>query len=324
MYAQLEDGSALYRVRSNGDTIPSEWYSAGYVFQIYAAPDTSCVTNYTITGFKRNGARLPLRLWKIDRIVNAPEDLLGFNSRTVDVKLAAGDTLSFYRELAWKDPRHNFQDTTNYHSFDTLTYAVELVRAADSVRLALLDSMGVLPRVAPGAPAIHGTRPIMALVKYAVPATLGGTRAFVRVRARARGAGDYNFTRLEKPSVALWLRLADPYWIHYLTEWGQVYGKPSMHDAGGRDDAGTRLAIRLAGGSDRNASIDFATAPDGGATAVAVHDASGRLLFYPYSSPASSAASAHADFRFESNGLYLISLLHNGRFVRTVPITIGR
>lgn len=316
-----DDTSSLARINGQGQIFPAEWFVSGYKFQMYA--DSTCETDYEITAFKVNDHRWKLRNWKKRRTINAEADILSYNSRTVDTTLHAGDVVSFARNLSWCDPRVGMTDTNNYKSFDTLTYAVELVRSSDSARIALLDSIGMMPRVTTGAPTIFGMRPIIALVDWTVPASIDSVRAFIRVRVRAHGSGEYHFTRSETIRVHKWRQPPAQVWVDYLKYLGQDYaGKPVVSTTESAATSGL-LAIR-ATGDGNSMTADFATAPNGGSTSVAIYDGAGRLLFSPYSSPASEGRREQITHRFESSGLYIVCLLHDGRLVATRTITMGR
>lgn len=313
-----DDSTTVARRNTRGEIFPAEWFTAGYKYQMYA--DTTCETDYQITGFKVNGRRWRLLHWKGWRIINADAPFLNYNSRTVDTVVHAGDTLSFYRDLSWRNPLTGQTLTNNYLSFDTLTYSVDLNRAADNARIVLLDSIGVLPRVPHGVPIIHGMRPMMAHVKWIVPASLDGERVFLRVRVNHRGAGQYWFTRMEEGTRSKWLAVTDPFWQRYLAYFGQALAKPVLERQAA---AAAMLDVRMMQGSSDAVAITFTTAPDA-PTSLAIHDVAGNLVFFPYSAAVSNGESERVEYRFTSSGVYLISLAHGNRTVSTQTITIGR
>lgn len=175
---------------------------------------------------------MKLRHWAKGRVVNANARLLSFNSTTVPFTCHAGDTLSFYRELYWKNLVTGESDTAGYYSPDSLDYAIELVRLSDSARVATLDSVGILANTTPGPPRIHGGRPLLATVRYVVPPALEGTEAFMRVLVFHRGEGPYWFTRTDRVTIGYsahathpdWL----PYWEHFLTVFNPTAPKTSV------------------------------------------------------------------------------------------------
>ncbi|MBS1913197.1 MAG: hypothetical protein JST22_14510 [Bacteroidetes bacterium] len=179
-----------------------------------------------------------------------------------------------------------------------------------------------MPCLTTGAPIIFGMRPVIALVDWTVPASLDGVRAFMRVRVRARGAGDYYFTRTDDLRVTKWRQPPDAFYIEYMKYLGQDYtAKPTSPSM---PPKGPMLLSVHDAGADDNVAIDFTAAPHGGATSVAIYDEAGRLLFYPYSSPSSNGEHHQTSYRFESSGMYLVSLLHDNHVVATVPMTIAR
>lgn len=321
MWVTLEDGTRMWRITAGGDTLAPEWFSAGYELRMYT--DSTCLTEYKFTGCKRNGVRIPLAHWKKNRAVNLDAEVLAYNSRTEAVTLHEGDTLSFYRELSWKDPRFNRQMLNNYRSLDTLTFAVELVGVADSSRVALMDSIGIMACEQTCAPTIHGSRPIMAHVFWVVPESLAGATAFIRLRPKATGAGDLYFTRKEELSVALWMRLLDPYWTTYLSQW-QAFQKSIPLGAGTVDrPADVKLLVR-ASTADRGAvSIDFDAAPDGGAVSLMIFDLNGNQVYTPFARTESSGTYSVAH-RFAESGAYVVALAYGGAVVRTEKITISK
>lgn len=190
-------------------------------------------------------------------------------------------------------------------------------------RIALLDSIGVMPCLPIGRPFIFGARPVKSFVDWVVPPSSNGVRAFIRVRVRANGAGNHDFTRVETiqrtaETRAEWASA----WASYLDYITPIYGKP-VADPGSSATPTASLRVHSAG-SPEVVTLEFATNPEGGPTSVAIHDAAGRLLSTPYSSSSSDGASQRVEYRFESSGVYLVSLMHNGRPVATSTITVAR
>lgn len=314
-----DDTVRLARINGEGVIYPAEWFTSGYFFEINS--DSICRTEYRVAGFKINERRWKLRNWKYFRIINYPADYLSFNSRTLDTTLHAGDTLSFYRELVWRDPLTRVSSIDNFRSLDTLSYTVELVRASDGVRLAVMDSIGLMPRQTVGAPVVYGKHPVIAFVDWVVPPTLDGVRAFARVRVRANGSGQENFTRTECVQRLAWKQPYDSWTVDWLNYFGHVYGKPAVGGAQQTESSLLRL-LSIAGVSDA-VTLEFSTSPSG-PTLLAVYDGVGRLVFYPYNSPSSDGGQERVDYRFESSGLYLVMLVHDGKPVATRTITVGR
>ena len=165
----------------------------------YAALDgSSSRISYTISGRRANQTVLRLPDWTCGQSIYAMDSSHSYNSTTETFTCSAGDTLSFYRELEWQNPMTSLQDTNNNVALDSLDFTVELVRTPDSARIALIDSIGILPNAQPDRPRIHGMRPLMALVKYIVPPELNGARAFMRMLLYHRGTGNFWFTRYDE------------------------------------------------------------------------------------------------------------------------------
>lgn len=299
------------------DTVPADAIAASYSFgMIY---DSVSRTDYTFTECRRNGGRIPLLHWRRHHLVHMDADVMSYNSRTASFPLVGGDTLGFFRELKWYDPMTREQTPDNYYALDTLAYAVELVRASDGAVLALLDSIGVMPSLARNTPVIHGTRPILAQVRYVVPGALACDSAFIGIRLYAHGDGAYNFLRYDGETIALSDMLNDPYWIDYLRVYGYGLGlaRRAVDDLSAGEAAGMLTVEARAGGE---ALIRF-RAPDPGPTSVAIYDAAGQLLFYPYAGP-SPEGSMSVAYRFPAGGLYFVVLMQEGKIVATNKTTI--
>lgn len=326
LWENIQD--SVYRLRvlprndtitlSGADTVPRGWFSASYEYTMVYDP--ACRAHFLLTEWKRNGARLRLPNWQSRRIVHSHADILGFNSRTDVFPLVAGDTLSFCREFEWANPVTNRQDTNNYFAADTLDFAVELVRRSDSTRIALLDSMGVLANTAPAAPVIYGMRPLIAKVSYVVPSSIAGDSAFMRLRLYARGSGQYHFVRRDGVTIGFSQSLNDPRTLNYLAIFGKVFTKTTVNGLEAAPQSPARLTV-TAGGAAREITVAFSCAPDGGETAVAVYDITGRLIFSPYTSPASSGERTLVH-RIPGGGVYFVALYHNGKLVRTQKVTL--
>jgi hypothetical protein len=260
---------------------------------------------------------LKLLAWNNGAAVNAPSELMSFNSRTVNTILHAGDTISFYHDVSWYNPADNKMLTTNYYALDTLEMIVHLVRAADGTPLAQLDSIGVMPRTTPGMPTIYGSKPIMALISYAVPQSLDEDSAFVGITVRAKGSGPHYFTRHDEVTVGMSERLKDARYQVYLANFGSIYAKRSLNDL--MKDAGEEgaiLQVSAAPSSPRDLRIAFNGPRDGGSTTVSIYDESGDLVFYPYNSR-TDATQTETSYRVPASGAYFVVLGHNGRIVKT-------
>ncbi len=314
-------GQLTLLTHHNGNITPASWYAPSYSYEMVYDP--ACRTQFTFTECKKNGKLLKLLSWNYNRLVHAPPELMSLNSRTENVLVRTGDTISFYRELEWYNPQTNRMDTSNYYALDTLDMAVYLVRTIDGKPF-LLDSIGILPRTNPGMPTIYGNRPIMALVSYVVPPALNGDSVFVGITIRARGSGPYYFTRMDGVTVGMSERLKNARYHEYLSSFGLVYAKRTLIEltqATGSHDA--VLRVSRTAGSPNNIHIVFSGPLDGGCTAVAIYDESGNLVFYPYTSRTDGKQS-ETMYKAPASGVYFVTLTHNGQIVKTNKIVIAQ
>ncbi len=328
LWEEVQDGVYQFRLYGGGDdplagkdTIPRSWFSAAYFYEMVYDPD--CRVRYTVTEFKRNGARVKLLHWKDRQVYHVDAWTLSYNSRTVTIPVVPGDTLSCFREFMWYNPGTHSQDTANYAAADTLDFSIELVSATTNQRLALLDTLGCLANASPGAPVMYGMRPIMANVDYIVPSSLGSDSAFLRVLLYPRGSGKYHFMREDRTTVGWSNRLTKPNVQSYLRLFSHVFGKeqidPEIYQ--GQSDESTQLTVVTHVGNMRDVDVVFTSAPDGGETSLAIYDANGTLVFAPYVTPR-AIGRQQVHHRFESGGAYIVVLYHDGRVVRTSKITV--
>jgi len=320
LYVQVADSFWMCRVTGGGrDTTAPEDIATAYIFEM--ENDSASLTRYIFGECRRNGERIWLDQWENGARRTTAAAVLSYNSRTIRFRMAAGDTLSFYRELYLYNPAMNRQLSNEYHFRDTLDYAVELVRPSDEKRLALLDSIGILASLERGTPVVYGSRPIMAKVEYVVPPEFSGDTAIMRVVLYNRGEGDYWFDRRDVVRANMSRQLTFPLCKQYLAAWGLLLGRPALKPGQESADDKVTLAVTRVDGSRNRVKIAFSTAPNGTATSIAIYDGQGRLLFYPFSS---QSAVEHEEtlYHFERSGLYFIGLLHNGNLVRTEKITI--
>lgn len=323
LYDMLQDSSIVF-LASDGDTLPKGSVSPSYSYVILY--DSICATMYMLAEWKRNGKLLYLPKWKDGRRVTAHQDLLSFNSQTDTFTCRTGDTLSFYRELEWRDPRTSRQDTNNYYALDSLNYSIELVRLEDSTRLALLDSIGIRANPTMGRPRIHGVQPILGLITYKVPPAFDGVKAFMRVRLYHYGSGAYYFTRMDDFVMGISRKLTDSSWQWYIAMFGaggSFYKTRDLENLRTVKNSSLRLDVRRVTGSSNIVSITFSSPANGGPTAIAIYDVAGRSLFYPHMTPGSSGLST-VQYTFPGSGTYFAGLLHNGQLVKTEKITITK
>jgi hypothetical protein len=329
LYTTIQDSLTVFLIAGGGDTLRREWVSGGYQFDMLydsTIPGQSVgMVTAMYTEFKKNGELLKLAKWLKNRRVNANPDLLSSNSRTDTFTVHSGDTLSLYRDIMWNDPRRRYQDTSNYYALDSLDYVVELVRLSDSMRIALVDSIGILPSAEPGRPRIHGMRPLMASVHYVAPPALEGTRAFLRILLYHRGNGEQWFTRTDVVTLGLSLRLTDTLWQNYIALFGHGLLKQPverlMQLQGAGKEKETRLDVENIAGS-KDVTITFTPDSDGGSTAVAIYDINGQVVFFPSMASADDGGNNQVRYRFESGGVYFVGLLHRGRLITSQKIYI--
>jgi len=331
LWVRVQDGGWWCRI-VHGDTIPADRFSAAFILEM--AQDSTSLIDYTVTEFKRNGALLWLPSWKLDRKVNASEEMLAANSQTELFPLVAGDVLSFYREINWvsimPDGRTMENRTDNYYSRDTLDYVVELVRRSDLSRIVLLDSLGALPNLQPAIPRLYGMRPMAALVSYTVPPEIAdGDSAFIRLVPHARGDGAYYFTRTDDITVGVSRCLQQPFW-QALNDYIGLRGngsdtspKMELGELQRLDEASAGGELRIVSISGDRVELGFSTKANAGKMAVAVFDATGAVVFYPYAGPASTTERT-VTYQFPRSGAYFIGLSYDGALVQTKKIIITK
>lgn len=317
LWVHVNDAVWMYRV-SGRDTCPAENFAPSYMYGM--AYDSTSRTEYLFTECRRNGSLLTLLHWKDKRVVYADARYLSFNSRTANFKAVSGDTVSFYRALSWYAPATREQTLTNYYALDTLDFTAHLVRASDLAPVALLDSVGILPCSPAGHPTIYGTRPLMALIRHAVPASAAGDSLFIGISVRARGDGAYHFTRADGITVGVSKRLNDPYYQDYLTLYGSVYAKRDARDLIDLADRNSGTADGMTVTRDGGRRVTITASAHGERSAVAIYDATGNLVFVPQFTGVGERM--HAEYRFASAGMYLIVLTSDGGVVDVRKVVV--
>lgn len=309
------------------DTIPETKISAAYRFDLQY-PNATVV--YTVAEFKRNGDRVFLPGWTEGEMWDSwTAAQVGDTSKTASFVLAAGDELSFYRELGWYDPESASpeQTDTNFQSLDTLDFIVELVNAANGQRLALLDSMGILRRDIPGVPTYYGQRPIMALVEYEVPPTMVGITAFMRARLYSRGDGEYEPLRTDDIEFGISDRLTHPGWAAYIAAYTGLPGgsmpKLNVSDQGKGQQG--RLSVVPNPVKDR-ATIKFRSGSTE-VTNVVVYNALGESVFVNMNYPEGGRQGGRGEEKtilceFPGAGRYFVALYEGENLVSVVPVVV--
>ncbi|HVZ38576.1 MAG TPA: hypothetical protein VHI13_04820 [Candidatus Kapabacteria bacterium] len=322
LYARVQDQN-VYLVVGN-DTTPRCAVAAGYTFDMLY--DSLCRVSYLLSEWRRNGENLNLPKWSLHRRVNADARLLSFNTTTDTFTCAAGDTLSFYREISWANPVTFVRDTDNYASLDTLAFCVELVRVLDSARIAVVDSLGLLAQPVPGRPVFHGSLPLLAVAHYVVPPELAGTRTFMRLLVYHRGTGKYWFTRADEITIGISERIHDSTFV----DWINLFDAPvmartvrSLSDAVHVPANTGHVFVQRVNGTGNEYLITCRLGQSDLQTTVAIYDALGNLIYMPYTSPGASGTITLVH-RFPSSGLYYVALCRDGRMTHVETVTIAR
>ncbi len=321
-HAIVQDGVGFLTLTEEGDTLPASWYSPAYIFSM--VHDSAHRTHFTFTECKKNGSLLKLLTWNHGTRVHEAAELISFNSRTENFAVKPGDTISFYRELAWINAITSQMLLSNYYSLDTLEMIVYLVNVIDGSPLARLDSIGILPCLTPGMPRIYGERPIMALVSYVVPPSIDADSALVGITVRAQGAGQYHFIRADQVAIGLSNRLNQAEWLEYLAAYSPAYSKRSIDELTRTSgDEGALLQVSSTPGSPRDLRITFTGPRNAGRTTIAIYDEVGSLVFYPYDYRTDETES-ETSYRVPGIGAYFVTLAHNGKIVKTQKTIITR
>jgi hypothetical protein len=273
---------------------------------------------YLITEFKRNNDRLLLKHWcsGTQHVSWSPSTLLD-SSRTKAFKVFTGDTLSFYREFLWWDKFDSSQKANNFFSRDTLDYVVELIKNSDGSRVGLVDSVGVLRRTTRGYPTFYGTNPILARVKFGIIASLNGDSVYLRVRATQRGDGAYDLRRRDFYGVNLSGHLNDTNW--------QNYGSGTWKRSSKELEAALTGKARIMATPNPTSGLVHVRfdglEPDRVIT-IAVYDATGRLVKFPYSTRGVSEGAT--DVLLDDSGVYFIAAISGGRVLGASRVTVTK
>jgi len=296
---------------NNSDTIARSKILPSFGFEML---NDSCRTMYRLSDVKKNDTAVTLYGWCGGQDINDWEaNKLSDSTRTNSFVVFTGDTISFYRELAWYNPFTNEQRAGNYSAKDTLDYAVELVRSSTNERLALLDSIGILRRTTVGTPVLYGTRPIIAIATYAVPSNLNNESVRIRVRVTSRGNGDHYFVRTDRFGLALSDRVNEQEWQDYLDEMGGNLGKKNILFSNTHLLSNTPTVLTITPNpTNEKIEVKFSSSlPSKGTLAITITDSDGRLIFIPYSSNSFTSA-ASLNYCFQNSGTYYVSLIENG------------
>lgn len=283
-------------------------------------------TIFTFGECKLNGVKIHMPTWHFDSTITTMEaDQLSNYSRTASMKLTTGDTISFYRELGWYNPHTEEQIEEGYYALDSLDYAIELVESNTGIRKALLDSIGVLSRVNPGRPVFHGSRPIIAHVKYAVPPQFDEDSAYIRIKLYVRGTGPHYTIRHDELTVNPSLRLADPAWLDYLNTFGGALGRRNIQELSHstiepRDNSSLQVYPNPSSG---DVQIEYTVSDRTTSIAIAIYDQQGELLFIP-SMGVTQPGILRASYTFSANGSYYVAVVRDGNLITATKVTVQR
>jgi hypothetical protein len=294
----------------SGDTVQA---SDAFAIWNFETANDSSTTRYVFTELKKNGARILFAKWVDEALyLNWDETQLRDSSRSVCFTSSNGDTISFYRQFTWMDKQSATTREYNFYSPDTLDYVVELIKQSDGSRLLLLDSIGVLRRTTRGNPTFYGTDARLAIVKKALPA-VSGDSVFVRVRASQRGDGPYNHVRRDTYGLRLSQRLNDTSWQAFAQAlWRPV---PQLESAPA-DSNKLRVSPNPSKGK---IHVSFVGA-ESWETNLAVYDANGSLVKYPFMSRISGRAEVHFDI--VGTGRFFVVLMHGTKVVSAQQVEV--
>lgn len=116
-------------------------------------------------------------------------------ARTEDFTLMDGGILTWFGCIQLSDilydKRPKEEDDLNnseqvWLQPEQTEFVTELVRASDNVRLAILDSTGIIPATSP-LNAYYGTSPQRVTISYVIPSVFNGVKAFIRISPRYYG-----------------------------------------------------------------------------------------------------------------------------------------
>ncbi len=304
----------LYVLRKHAThTVPRHMACASYTYSMRY--DSLCEVEYLLTEWKRNGIPVRMPTWENGRVVNAPANYIAFNSQTDTFTCRVGDTLSFFRWFSWQSLQPS---GSGYAALDTLDFAMELVGYDDSSRVALIDSMGALPRTTPGRPSFYGSYPLMGLVSYIVPSHLDGVRAFMRMRLYHRGSGEYWFTRQDGHTVHISGLMNEPWYQGHIAYYSPNGFRREVRERATDRSATERLQVLGDGIGSPYVKIRFEGAPLGLTTTILITDINGNNQFYPMLGAPDIEGRVEFPYKFGQSGSYLIALIHQGQLQEVV------
>lgn len=267
---------------------------------------------YRVGEFVLNSRWLYLDHWCLDKVYNFDEQAdtakweftnaeLSALSRTKTFPAVAGDTVSFYREYYWLDHTNNSTvNAAKLVSDHELSMSVELRLASNDARITLLDSIHINTTTQNGKPCIVSWKPIMARVRYLVPATVTDTTLlYIQANVYASGSAPSTFLRADAHEYCLSpLHLDNSYWQSYANSVASENSCSASCDFSATAySTPRRIVVTIEQGQ-----TSF--------TDLAVYDLYGNLV-----TTASAPLSSPTTLSVQNPGLYIVVALENGSVV---------
>lgn len=157
---------------------------------------------WTFTEFARNGSKLGLKYWcNNQEIAQWQAQQLSAQTRTFDMLLRPGDTISFFRRFLYSVMMNNAKRVV-YAALDDLAWSVVLNDALTHQPLVVLDSLYAGRNVNPSkAMVFRGYHPLVSEVRYRLPDNLFGNDTarycYVQVNVCKHGSSSALFRRTD-------------------------------------------------------------------------------------------------------------------------------
>ncbi len=155
-------------------------------------------TDFIVTNVKHNGGRVYLADWCYDQTIVDDPSVISERSTTKPFTVAAGDEISFFRELVWWN---HFDDPLVYYALEDWEYQVVLEDAESGKQLATLDRITIAAQPEPGYPTITMKHPPAAVVHYTVPQQFDGRTVVLRFVSKASQPTYARFRRFDKMGI---------------------------------------------------------------------------------------------------------------------------
>lgn len=145
--------------------------------------------------------------------------MLSAMSRTKAFAVAAGDTVSLYRDVVLHDYMADPDGTLTFDRWVSaygVTLTMEVVDAVTNVRIALLDSMAVAASTPDRRPCLWMPYPASSWVVWVAPSSLAPTTAFIRVNVGTSSPSARPFFRCDNMNLARSRgKLGRTAWVRY-------------------------------------------------------------------------------------------------------------